>query len=128
MQPHPLRLRLAALLGLAAIILGSLGAHGKVHDALVASGSLDNWKTALSYHLPHTVLLVLLALVGSAGGRGATWAWRCVFAGVLLFSGSLYIHALTHIHGLVYVTPFGGVTMMAGWACLLFSRWQRPAF
>jgi uncharacterized membrane protein YgdD (TMEM256/DUF423 family) len=126
MQPNPLLIRLAALLGVAAIILGSLGAHGRVHDVLVASGALENWKTALSYHLPHTVLLVMLAVVGNAGGRGITWAWRFFFLGVLLFSGSLYLHALTQIHGLVYVTPFGGVSLMVGWVCLLFSRWQRP--
>lgn len=125
MQPDTLRLRLSALLGFAAIVLGSLGAHGKVHDMLLAAGALENWKTALGYHLPHAVFLAVLALMGNAGGRGALWAWRCLFAGVLLFSGSLYLHGLTQIHGLVYVTPVGGVMMLAGWGLLVFSRWQR---
>lgn len=125
MQPDTFRLRLSALLGLTAIVLGAMGAHGKVHDVLVATGTFENWKTALAYHLPHAVLLLVLAFVGSYGGRVASWAWSCLFIGVLLFSGSLYVHSLTKIHWLVYVTPFGGLSMMVGWALLLFPRWQR---
>ena len=45
--PSPLRVRLSALLGLLAIILGSMGAHGKVHDMLVAANELDHALAAL---------------------------------------------------------------------------------
>lgn len=124
MQPDTTRLRLAAILGLSAIILGSLGAHGKVHDMVVAAGAFENWKTAVSYHLPHAMLLVMLALAGKMGGKRGTWAWCSLFIGVLLFSGSLYAHALTQVKWLVYVTPIGGVGMMLGWVLLLCARWQ----
>lgn len=126
MLPDTLRLRLAAVLGLAAIWLGASGAHGKVHDAIVAAGTFENWKTALSYHLPHAVLLVALALVGKTGGLRGALAWHSLFTGVLLFSGSLYLHAWTQVKWLVYVTPVGGVFMMLGWILLLCARWQRP--
>jgi len=125
MQPNSLRIRLSAFLGLIAIVLGAQGAHGKIHDALLAAGTLDNWKTAVSYHLPHSILLLVLALLGSAGGKCGSWSWRCLYAGVLLFSGSLYLHALTQVKWLVYVTPVGGLSMMVGWGLLIFSRWQR---
>ncbi len=125
MQPDTLRLRLSAFLGLAAIVLGSLGAHGKVHDLVVAAGTFENWKTALGYHLPHSMLLLFLAFLGAAGGKRGAWAWNCLFVGVLLFSGSLYAHCLTKIHWLVYVTPVGGLGMMVGWALLMVSRWRR---
>lgn len=121
------RLRLAALLGLLSIVLGSMGAHGKVHDALVAAGTLKNWDTAVSYHLPHAILLVCLAFALNGGGLAAAWAWNLLFAGVLLFSGSLYLHSWTQISWLVYVTPVGGMGMVLGWALLLFSRWQKQA-
>ncbi|TDU81152.1 uncharacterized membrane protein YgdD (TMEM256/DUF423 family) [Prosthecobacter fusiformis] len=126
MLPDTLRLRLSALLGVTAIILGSLGAHGSVHDALVTAGTFENWKTAVSYHLPHAIFLSILALFGTMGGKTASWAWRSLFTGVLLFSGSLYLHSYTQVKWLVYITPVGGLAMMLGWTLLIFARWQRP--
>lgn len=125
MQPDTLRLRLAAILGLTAVWLGALGAHGKVHDMIKAAGKLETWETAVSYQLPHAILLVALALLGTAGGRLGSWAWRFLFLGVLLFCGSLYLQAYTLVKWLVYVTPFGGVSLMAGWGLLIFSKWTR---
>ncbi len=128
MQPAPDRdrLRLSAMLGFLAIALGAMGAHGVVHDRLKAAGELEHWETAVSYHLPLAVLLVVLALFGSAGGRLAAWSWRCLFGGVVLFSGSLYVLAYTQIKWLGAVTPLGGLFMLAGWLLLALSRWSRP--
>ena len=66
----------SALLGLTSIILGAMGAHGSVHDALVAAGKLDAWEVAVRYHLPHSMLLYILALFIGHGGKSARWAWR----------------------------------------------------
>ena len=114
---HVLRLRLAALTGFTAVLLGALGAHGPVHEQLKAAGEVDHWQTALHYHLPHALLLAMLALHGGAG-RAHAWAWRLIFAGLLLFSGSLYVLALTQARGLGAVTPFGGACLMLGWLLL----------
>jgi uncharacterized membrane protein YgdD (TMEM256/DUF423 family) len=122
--PSPLRVRLSALLGLLAIILGSMGAHGNVHDLLVASNELDHWKTASFYHLSHAVLAVLLALLAGRGGKAAAWAWRFTVAGIFLFSGSLYVLAYTQIKWLGAVTPFGGLSFMLGWICLAIAKWR----
>lgn len=121
--PNPLRVRLSAFLGLTGIILGSMGAHGKVHDLLVAANELEHWKTASFYHLPHAVLAVLLALLAGQG-RAASWAWRFTIAGILLFSGSLYLLAYTQVKWLAHVTPFGGVSFMLGWICLSIATWR----
>ena len=122
--PSPLRVRLSALLGLLGILLGSMGAHGKVHDLLVAANELDHWKTASFYHLPHAMLAVLLALMAGRGGQAAAWAWRFTIAGILLFSGSLYVLAYTQVKWLGAVTPFGGVSFMLGWICLAAAKWR----
>jgi uncharacterized membrane protein YgdD (TMEM256/DUF423 family) len=115
---HPNRLRLAALTGFTAVLLGALGAHGPVHEQLKTAGELEHWQTALEYHLPHAVLLAALALHG--GTRPAlAWAWNCLFAGILLFSGSLYLLALTQTRGLGMVTPLGGLCLMLGWLLLV---------
>lgn len=121
--PNTFRVRISAILGLTGIILGSMGAHGKVHDLLVAANELEHWKTASFYHLPHAVLAVLLALLAGKG-RAAAWAWRFTIAGILLFSGSLYLLAYTQVKWLGAVTPFGGVSFMLAWICLATAKWR----
>lgn len=125
MQPDRERLRLSALLGFVAIGLGSMGAHGAVHDQILAAGELDHWRTAWSYHLPHAILLVGLSFLGDSGGKLLKWSWRCLFAGVVLFSGSLYLLAYTRIGWMAHITPFGGLSMMLGWLFLAMARWPR---
>lgn len=125
MQPDHDRLRVASLLGFLAIFFGSLGAHGSLHDKLVATGELDHWHTAWNYHMPHAIVLVVISLLGSTGGKFLRWSWRCFFLGSLLFSGSLYLLAYTQQKWLVHVTPFGGVTLMLGWLFLAMARWPR---
>ena len=114
---HVFRLRLAALIGFSAVLLGALGAHGPVHEQLKAAGEVDHWQTALHYHLPHALLLAMLALHGGAG-RAHAWAWRCFLLGILLFSGSLYVLALTQMLWLGAVPPLGGLSLMLGWLLL----------
>lgn len=118
------RIRFSALLGLLAIILGALGAHGRLHDLLVAAGELDHWETAGRYHLPHAIFATVLAIWGAHGGKRAAWAWGFLIAGMLLFSGSLYVLAITQIKWLGAVTPFGGLSLMLGWLLVGFANWR----
>ena len=107
-------------MGFLAVALGASGAHGPVHDKLVATGELAHWETAVQYHLPHAVLLLVLTLFASANPR-LTWAWRMFFGGVLLFSGSLYLLAYTGTKWLGAITPIGGLSFMAGWLLVAMS-------
>ena len=111
-----------ALSSALAISLGALGAH-KFEAQLVANGTLETWKTAALYHLVHSVALYFLATLESQDldrlARVAMWLW---FGGVLLFSGSLYALALTRWPVLGPITPLGGLSFIAGWVVLLFSR------
>jgi uncharacterized membrane protein YgdD (TMEM256/DUF423 family) len=120
MSPDPLRLRVSALLGFLAISLGASGAHGPVHEKLKAAGELEHWETAVQYHLPHAVVLLLLTLFASSK-RTMVWAWRMILAGVLLFSGSLYLLAYTGTKWLGAITPLGGLSLMAGWTLIALS-------
>ena len=107
--------RLAAALAALAIILGAMGAHGKIHDVLVSRGSLGTWETGVFYHLVHAVVLWVLA--GRSGARVPGPAW-CFLAGILMFSGSLYGLSLARIPLLGPVTPLGGLGYIAGWLWL----------
>lgn len=120
MSPDPLRLRVSALLGFLAISLGASGAHGPVHEKLKAAGELEHWETAVQYHLPHAVVLLLLTLFASSK-RTMVWAWRMILAGVLLFSGSLYLLAYSGTKWLGAITPLGGLSLMAGWTLIALS-------
>lgn len=127
MQPERELLRLAAFSGFAAVALGAMGAHGPVHDTLLAAGKLESWETAVRYHLPHSMFLYVLALFVGAGGKLASWAWQCLFTGVLLFSGSIYLLAYFGWKWLGPVTPLGGLVLMAGWLLLSSVKWKRDS-
>jgi uncharacterized membrane protein YgdD (TMEM256/DUF423 family) len=106
--------RIAAALCFLAVTLGAFGAHG-LKSSLEAHGMLDVWNKAVLYHFIHAVVLLVLALLGTLNRS----AWWLLFAGIFLFSGSLYLVALTNLRWLGFVTPFGGLCFLAGWAWLV---------
>jgi uncharacterized membrane protein YgdD (TMEM256/DUF423 family) len=119
--------RLAALSCFAAVALGAMGAHGEVHDALVASGNLASWEAGVRYHLPHSMFLYLSALFIKRSDKAAKLGWNLLFFGMLLFSGSIYLLAYYQWRWLGPVTPLGGLLLMAGWLSLSLARWQPTA-
>jgi uncharacterized membrane protein YgdD (TMEM256/DUF423 family) len=120
----------AGVNGLMAIAMGAFAAHGlrSVLDA-DALGWLD---TASRYQMWHALVLfgVALLLVRPEPGRhrGLLRAIGCAFLiGIVLFAGSLYLLALTHVRAFAWITPFGGVALMAGWLGLVLLgvlRWR----
>lgn len=111
-----LSLKIAAGFGFAAVALGAFGAHG-LKPQLAERGTAAIWETAALYHLVHSAVLLALAL----GLPGARWAFRFFVAGVVLFSGSLYLYALSGWKPLAFVTPAGGIGLLAGWAAVFWS-------
>jgi uncharacterized membrane protein YgdD (TMEM256/DUF423 family) len=108
--------RIAAATGFLAVALGAFGAHA-LKGLLAQNGTEAIWETAVFYHFIHAVMLFLLA------GRKplAVFAWWCFLVGIVVFSGSLYLLAATNAHWLGAVTPFGGVSLLAGWVCLFIN-------
>jgi uncharacterized membrane protein YgdD (TMEM256/DUF423 family) len=109
-------IRIAAALCFLAVALGAFGAHS-LKSTLETHGMLDVWNKAVLYHFVHAIALLVLALYGTAI-RGAWWL---LLAGIFLFSGSLYLMALTNLRWLGFVTPFGGLCFLAGWAWLIIT-------
>ncbi len=110
----------AGLFGVTGVALGAFGAHG-LQAFLTDHGTLQTWETAARYQLIHTVALLALAAwarADASAGAGTVrmrWAARCWSAGIIFFSGSLYGYAVGGPHFLVFLTPVGGVTLLAGW-------------
>ena len=108
--------RIAAATGFLAVTLGAFGAHG-LKEILAQNGTAAIWEKAAFYHFIHAVMLFLLA----QRSPPAMPAFYFFLAGIGIFSGSLYLLAVTNAHWLGAITPFGGVSLLAGWACLFFS-------
>lgn len=113
---NTIAVRLAALLGFLAVMLGAFGAHG-LKDTLARHDAVAIWEKAVFYHFIHAVMLFTL------GQRRPVQSapWLSFFIGILLFSGSLYLLALTNVRWLGAITPFGGVSFLAGWLWLMLA-------
>ena len=108
--------RIAAALGLLAVLLGAFGAHG-LKDLLGHNGTTAIWEKAVFYHFIHAVMLFVLAQMK----KPPAVAWWGFFTGIVIFSGSLYLLAVTNVKWLGAITPIGGTAFIVGWVCLMLK-------
>jgi len=107
----------AGLGGLCSVAAGAIAAHTE-------NGGAELLRTGALYGMLHAA--ALLALAAMPASAAPVLAAGYGFAvGIVLFSGSLFAVALTGLHWLVWVTPFGGVAFMLGWAALILAGWRR---
>ncbi|MGH6828390.1 MAG: DUF423 domain-containing protein [Rhizomicrobium sp.] len=111
-------LGIAAISGGLAVLAGAFAAHGL--SGQLSTASLSVFETGARYHMVHSLALAVSAL---AGARRATVLF---LVGIFLFSGSLYLLALTGADWLAWITPVGGVSLVAGWAALAWAAFKRP--
>ncbi len=109
-----------AILGALAVALGALGAHA-LKDVLDAS-SLSSYKTAVLYHLFHSIALLALTRGKYKRITAQLWLW-----GIVLFSGSIYLLATDELMEITLsflgpITPLGGLLLIGGWLSLLGSN------
>ena len=111
-------LLLGAILGFLGVALGAFGAHGL--RSRLSPEMLAVFETGVRYQMYHVfALLIVSAAIGHLGSaRLLLMAGWFFFAGILIFSGSLYALALTRTGVLGAITPFGGLALLVGWACL----------
>ncbi len=112
-----------ALCAFFAVAMGAFGAHALA--PILSERSLAIWQTGVHYQMFHATALLFLAWYASSRSRASdkllTWAGRAFFSGILLFSGSLYALALSEIKILGIITPFGGISFLAGWALVMYD-------
>lgn len=114
--------RVSAMWAGLAVALGAFGAHALKPVWLERPQGLENWKTAVLYHLVHAVVMLVLAMQGGKSGRVA---WALMLAGSFAFSVSLYFLSTKGWTFLGPVTPAGGAFLLAGWICLAAKPWRR---
>ncbi len=103
---------LAGINGFLAVILGAFGTHGL--SSRLSEEGMRIWHVGVQYHLIHAAVLLALALAHHPTHRFRK-SLRLILLGEFLFSGSLYILALLSLKSIGYITPVGGLLLLAGW-------------
>ena len=113
----------AAINGALAVLLGAFGAH--LLKQMITLEMLDVYKTGVQYHFYHTFALLAVGILWSQHPSGILkWSGYLFMAGMAIFSGFLYLLAITGIKALGMIVPIGGITLIAGWICLLVHVWK----
>lgn len=103
-----------AVLGLVSVIMGALGDHA--FD--LSPEKAESLETAIRYNMIYAVLIVALAL--APVDKKLRISGYIFTLGTALFSFSIYTSLAIGIEQLTYVTPVGGITIMAGWVVLIW--------
>ncbi len=106
---------LAGVLGFSAVALGAFGAHGL--SGTLSEKMMHTYNTGVLYHLTHSIVLLALSL----SGKNFSKSFWLTFAGVILFSFSLYVYSVSGVLFLAMITPLGGVSLLLGWALLIYE-------
>jgi uncharacterized membrane protein YgdD (TMEM256/DUF423 family) len=108
-----------AILGFLSVVIGASVEHVVKPNV---EPEVFRWTmTAIRYHQIGALAVFAIGLGLAAGIRPALGRWLKISAalfviGTVLFSFSIYVTAVTGIEKLTYITPIGGVTLMAAWA------------
>ena len=115
---------LAAVLGLLALLTGSLGAHWW-QDLLMNPDTAARFQRAEDYLFYHALVLIGVALLVERFPKHKFQhvGW-CLAAGALIFSGSLVTFSLTGYRPVIGVTPVGGLLLFIGWIILGVRSFQ----
>lgn len=130
MQANYRFLRIAALLGLTAVVLGAFAAHSL--KAALPIDKVNIFNTGVRYHYYHTFALLFTAFAFAylPANKLRIAAW-CFIIGIILFSGSLYLLACRNLLGIASwtflgpLTPIGGVFFIVGWGSLFLATFKK---
>ncbi len=106
---------LTALYGALAVIFGALGAHAlKSHMSV---DDLTNYKTAVFYQIIHVLAILAINAYPQLSQKAKTMISHSFLTGITLFSGSIYLISLHMVNAksIWFVTPLGGIFLIAGW-------------
>lgn len=122
-------IRIAAVFGAIAVILGAFGAHAL--KALLNADQLHTFETGVKYQFYHTLALLVCGLISDRIPSGKlNMAAASFIAGIIFFSGSLYLLSTKSIIGMESlswlgpVTPIGGLMFITGWIFLFLGAME----
>lgn len=119
--------KVAALMGMTAIILGAFGAHALKKE--LSAEQLNAFETGVKYQMYHALFLLFLALNTFLNEKAKKRVFQLVIFGVFFFSGSIYLLTTKAITGVDFkfigiVTPIGGALLIGAWSILFWNLWK----
>jgi|AP86_3_1055499.scaffolds.fasta_scaffold03153_2 uncharacterized membrane protein YgdD (TMEM256/DUF423 family) len=106
------------------VVLGAFAAH--ILDKQLSEDELMSFQTGVRYQIYHALAILISAVLPLKNIRICTklFVW-----GTLLFSGSIYLLTLDQImgvnfSGLGWITPIGGLVLIAGWLQLIRTAYR----
>ncbi|MGB0198748.1 MAG: DUF423 domain-containing protein [Flavobacteriaceae bacterium] len=106
------------------VVLGAFAAH--ILDKQLSEDELMSFQTGVRYQIYHALAILILTVLPLKNIRisAKLFAW-----GTLLFSGSIYLLTLDRIMGvnfnaLGWITPIGGLVLIAGWLQLIRTAYR----
>lgn len=119
--------KVAALMGMTAIILGAFGAHALKKE--LSAEQLGAFETGVKYQMYHALFLLFLALNTFLNEKAKKRVFQLVIFGVFFFSGSIYLLTTKAITGFDFkfigiVTPIGGALLIKAWGILFWNLWK----
>ena len=106
------------VLGFISVMMGALGDHAFTLTPDQVKGLL----TAIRYNMLYAVIIMGLSLAPPE--KQLHIPGYLFTVGVFLFSFSIYAAQLSGISALTYITPLGGLTIMAGWVALVIKAFR----
>ena len=119
-------LAMGATLGFTGVAAGAFAAH--ILQSHLPTDMLGIFEVAVRYQMYHALaLLVLSLLVSHSPVPSITWAGGFMSTGIVIFSGTLYALSLSGQSWWGAITPIGGLALLAGWACLIWTAYSIKA-
>jgi uncharacterized membrane protein YgdD (TMEM256/DUF423 family) len=106
-----------------ATLLGAFGAHAMRGE--LTPDRLNVYLTADRYQFFQSLGLLGVGLAArQLDAALVRWAAALLLAGILLFCGSLYSLTFGAPQALGFLTPLGGVFLIAGWISFAVAMWR----
>jgi uncharacterized membrane protein YgdD (TMEM256/DUF423 family) len=126
---HKGYLKIAALFGGLAVVLGAFAAHGLKKKLAADQLDIVNvFQTGVQYQMYHALALLAVGILFDKFPNSLLkWAANCFIAGIILFSGSLYLLTFFKVYAANVpafvgpITPFGGLFFIIGWVLLFLT-------
>lgn len=117
----------ASVFGLLSVALGAFGAHAL--EEVLDPDALKSYDTAVRYMMTHAIVLLFLNATSRLEEKTVNTLSYLFISGVLLFSGSILAISLglVEARAIWFVTPLGGLLLIAGWAGMILAflrRWK----
>jgi uncharacterized membrane protein YgdD (TMEM256/DUF423 family) len=109
-----------------ATLLGAFGAHGLLGQ--LSPDRLSVYLTADRYQFFQSLGLLGVGLAARAVDAALLRrAGALLLIGIVLFCGSLYALAFGAPHAVGFLTPLGGLLLIAGWVSFVIAMWRTRA-